>query len=147
MSSGKSAENNVCPGPSASPSNISAQPHLADNVTCSDVLFTEGAEMSTHHPWCWLDRWGGSYPQQIFSGSMCIANPPFKEQPEPQDAEVGTGAVSSPWEVSLALIFAAKSFLKENFWRGFAAAGGRGHTQANPNCWHCASAKVLLVHS
>lgn len=119
MSSGKSAENNVCPGPCTSMSDISAWTHFVDNVSCSDVLFTETPEMNTHHPCCWLDRWGGSYPQQISFGSMCIANPWFQ----------GTVWASRCWSwngggfISLRSLisfnFCSKEFLKRELLRRF----------------------------
>lgn len=47
----------------------------------------------------------------------------FRGQAEPQDAEVEMGVVSSPWEVSLALIFAVE-FLKRELLRRFCCSRG-----------------------
>lgn len=73
MSSGKSAENSVCPGPCTWLSDISAWIILvitwAAGMCCAP---------NSHCPCCWLGRWGGSHPQQIFFGRMCIANPPLQ---------------------------------------------------------------------
>ena len=85
--------------------------------------------MDTHHLCCWLDKHGGddegSYPQQIFFGSMWIVNPQFQRVVWAWRCWgwSGRGLISARSLISFN--FAANSFLEENFWGGLLQQEGR----------------------